>query len=112
MSGGQIFWTGEDLADADALMQRITHVAVMSGEREVGRRRVAVQWERTAAGWEAWSNDVMAFDVPGDTIVTGLGFYDAPTGGQLHGFTPVLPESFGGEGRYIVTQVNVRRPRD
>ena len=68
--------------------------------------RVAITFGAAAAGAISASNQP-AFDVPGSTTVTHVGFWDASTAGNFLGYADVTDETFGAQGTYTLTDADL-----
>lgn len=61
--------------------------------------RKAITWNSASSG-AIDSSNAPAFDVPGSTTVTHVGFWSAATSGTFYGGTAITNESFGSQGVY------------
>lgn len=69
---------------------------------------------RPPSGAEIRSNDPMPIEVPEGALVGSVGFWTAPTGGQMLAWEPVPPHKFSGRGIYeigaaVFELLNVKR---
>lgn len=68
--------------------------------------RKAITWN-AASGGDLDNNANPVFDVPGSTTITHLGFWSAATGGTFYGSADITDETFGGQGTYTTTDVDL-----
>lgn len=92
------------MLDAGAAV--ITHIGLMNGALELGGGSPA--YARKAVSWESASNGVvrpttnLQFDIPAGATVTGWAGFTAATGGTNYGGASLTPETFAGQGQYIL----------
>lgn len=67
--------------------------------------RKAITWNAAAAGNLDSSNQPQ-FDVPAGTI-RRVGFYSAVTAGTYYGDADITDETYGGQGTYTLTDVDI-----
>lgn len=67
--------------------------------------RKAITWNSAAAG-NLDSSNQPAFDVPAGTIQR-VGFYSASTAGTYYGDADITNETYGGQGTYTLTDVDI-----
>lgn len=68
--------------------------------------RKSITFSAAAAGAIDSSNQP-AFDVPGSTTVTHVGFWTAVTAGVFYASADVTDEVFGGQGTYTLTDADM-----
>ncbi|MDP1793196.1 MAG: hypothetical protein Q8K63_03575 [Acidimicrobiales bacterium] len=68
--------------------------------------RKAVTWNAAASG-NLDNNANPTFDVPAATTITHAGFWSAASGGTFYGGQAITNETFGGQGTYTTTDVDV-----
>lgn len=84
-----------------ALADEITHVALVNGSgAQVGDR---VATTATATGANVRLAADATFDVPAGATVAGWTAHDASTGGTDLGGEDLTPETYAGDGQYVLT---------
>lgn len=68
--------------------------------------REAITWNAAAAG-NLDSSNQPAFDVPGGTTIQRVGFFSASTAGTYYGDADITNETYGGQGTYTLTDVDI-----
>lgn len=68
--------------------------------------RKAITWNAASAG-NLDNNGNPTFDVPASTTITHIGFWSAVTAGTFYGGQAVTNETFGGQGTYSTTDVDL-----
>jgi hypothetical protein len=63
--------------------------------------RVQVSW--TVSNGQATLSGQPSFNVPANTTVTYVGFWNAATGGTLEAYAQVTSETFGSQGAYVIS---------
>jgi hypothetical protein len=68
--------------------------------------RKAITWNPASAG-DLDNNANPTFDVPAGTTITHLGLWSASSGGTFYGSFDITDETFGGQGTYTTSDVDV-----
>ena len=64
--------------------------------------RKAITWSPASNGSKAISNTPV-FDIPAGSTVRAMGVCSALTAGTLYSYDDITPETYGGDGTYIVS---------
>lgn len=99
-SGGSAFNFTTDITSVS-----IVKLVEISGGSPAYARK-SITWNAAAEGSVDDSN-VPVFDVPAAAVVDYVGFFSAVTAGTLCAIDPVIPETFGAQGTYTLTDADL-----